>query len=200
MKDFHRLELGKFYHIYNRGNNRENIFIENRNYAYFLRLYTKYIPPVADTYAYSLMRNHFHILVRIKDESETPAHSTLSTVSFDPSRKFSNLFNAYAKSVNNAYHRTGALFQRPFGRIEITSESYFMRVILYIHLNPQRHGFVKHFELYLHSTYQMLLSDEPTFLRRKEVLDWFGSKESYIQAHQTYRDEKGLEQFIGGDD
>ena len=37
------LERGKFYHIYNRGNNRENIFIEERNYRYFLQLYAKYI-------------------------------------------------------------------------------------------------------------------------------------------------------------
>jgi hypothetical protein len=33
------LEPGKYYHIYNRGNNRENIFNEERNYAYFLKLY-----------------------------------------------------------------------------------------------------------------------------------------------------------------
>jgi putative transposase len=53
-----------------------------------------------------------------------------------PSQYFSNLFNAYAKAFNRAYHRTGALFQRPFGRIEITSDAYFMQVVVYIHRNP----------------------------------------------------------------
>jgi len=53
-----RLKYGSYYHIYNRGNNRENIFIEERNYAYFLRLYAEHIVSVADTYAYCLLRNH----------------------------------------------------------------------------------------------------------------------------------------------
>ena len=51
-----------YYHIYNRGNNRENIFKETRNYRYFLTLYAKHIEPVADTFAYCLLPNHFHWL------------------------------------------------------------------------------------------------------------------------------------------
>jgi len=46
------LQFGEYYHIYNRGNNRENIFIASRNYDYFLRLYMKHILPVAETFAY----------------------------------------------------------------------------------------------------------------------------------------------------
>jgi len=64
------LQQGVFYHIYNRGNNRENIFIEERNYILFMKQYSRYIFPVADTYAYCLLRNHFHFLVRIKTEQE----------------------------------------------------------------------------------------------------------------------------------
>ena len=64
------LEHGQYYHIYNRGNNRENIFVENRNYRHFLKLYAKHITPVADTYAYCLLRNHYHFLVRIKGVAE----------------------------------------------------------------------------------------------------------------------------------
>ena len=47
------LQPGFYYHIYNRGNNGENIFIEERNYHYFLQLYSKYILPIAETYAYN---------------------------------------------------------------------------------------------------------------------------------------------------
>ena len=65
------------YHIYNRGVNRENIFIEERNYAYFSSLYIKYIEPVAETFAYCLLRNHFHILVRIKPEQAQTQDQTL---------------------------------------------------------------------------------------------------------------------------
>jgi putative transposase len=59
-----------FYHIYNRGINGENIFVQERNYSHFLILYTKYIDPISVTYAYCLLRNHFHLLVRIKSEEE----------------------------------------------------------------------------------------------------------------------------------
>lgn len=66
------LESGKYYHIYNRGNNGENLFIAERNYAYFLNLYAKHIGPVAETFAYCLLRNHFHLLIRIKNDQKFP--------------------------------------------------------------------------------------------------------------------------------
>ena len=63
---------GVTYHIYNRGNNGETIFPEERNYEYFMQLYGKYISPIADTFAYCLMPNHFHFLIRIKGEDDLP--------------------------------------------------------------------------------------------------------------------------------
>ena len=63
------LEYGQYYHIYNRGNNRASLFAEERNYAYFLNLYAKHVEPVARTFAYCLLPNHFHLLVQIKDLS-----------------------------------------------------------------------------------------------------------------------------------
>ena len=57
------LAPGEYYHIYNRGNNRENLFRQERNYDYFMRLYAQYIAPVALTFAFSLLPNHFHLLV-----------------------------------------------------------------------------------------------------------------------------------------
>ncbi|WP_423130327.1 transposase [Gaoshiqia sp. Z1-71] len=64
------LTYGHYYHIYNRGNNSCNIFREADNYEHFLELYDKYISPVADTFAWVLMPNHFHLLVRIKEEKD----------------------------------------------------------------------------------------------------------------------------------
>ena len=72
---FHKpLQFGQHYHIYNRGNNRENLFVQARNYPYFLRLYAKYILPVAETFAYCLMPNHFHFLIRTRTEDEQRAY------------------------------------------------------------------------------------------------------------------------------
>ena len=64
------IQPNTYYHIYNRGINGETLFRENTNYEHFFRLYEKYVDPVADTFAWVMMQNHFHFLVRIKDEEE----------------------------------------------------------------------------------------------------------------------------------
>ena len=147
------LQPGKHYHIYNRGNNRENLFIEERNYPYFLRLYQHHVVPVADTYAYCLMRNHFHLFVRLKTAEEMSDLYKKSDIWKVPTCAFAAMFTAYAKAINKAYGRTGRLFSEHFGRIEVTSERYFTNLILYIHLNPQKHGFVKDFRDWPWSSY-----------------------------------------------
>ena len=59
-----------YYHIYNRGVNGENIFVEERNYDLFLKLYERHMTPVADTFAYCMLRNHFHVDLKMKSEEE----------------------------------------------------------------------------------------------------------------------------------
>ena len=163
---------GMYYHIYNRGNNRENIFGEEKNYFYFLRLYARHIEPVAETYAYCLLGNHFHFLIRVREEPSKP-----------PSRAFSNLFNAYARAFNKTYGRTGALFQRPFQRIQVITEAHLYYLVIYIHRNPRKHDFVDDFREWPFSSYQALISDRPTRLRRDDVLAWFGGRENLIASH-----------------
>lgn len=53
------LEFGKYYHIFNRGVNRCDLFYTNENYHYFFRLYEKYIDPIAETYAWVLLKKSF---------------------------------------------------------------------------------------------------------------------------------------------
>jgi len=64
------LAYGTFYHIYNRGDNRENIFFQERNYACFLNLWWKHTCPIAETWAYCLLRNHFHAVVRTRNRED----------------------------------------------------------------------------------------------------------------------------------
>ena len=64
------LEKDKVYHIYNRGINSETIFNSDENKHYFLKLYSKYLENKADTFAYCLMDNHFHFIIRIVNEKE----------------------------------------------------------------------------------------------------------------------------------
>ena len=67
---FEPLEYGRYYHIYNRAISTENLFHQVTNYEHFLRLYDKYIEPVAETFAWCLMPNHFHLLIKIKEMEE----------------------------------------------------------------------------------------------------------------------------------
>ena len=66
-KDIQLLYPGGYFHVYNRGNNKETIFKTEENYYYFLSLWKKYIEPVAQTFCYSLLPNHFHFFIRIRE-------------------------------------------------------------------------------------------------------------------------------------
>jgi putative transposase len=194
------LHPGQYYHIYNRGNNRENLFVEDRNYRYFLQLYSKHIAPVAETYAYCLLRNHFHFLVRIQDQEHLTDLQDLSGVpSAKPSQAFSNLFNAYTRAFNRAYGRTGALFQRRFGRKQISSDAYFTQVVIYIHQNPQKHKFVDDFRDWPYLSYHAHLSAKPTQLKRAEVIAWFGTVDGFASAHSRAMDENSMVALVPED-
>lgn len=198
------LETGKFYHIYNRGVDGTNIFRTPENYIHFLSLYATYIEFVADTYAYCLLGNHFHVLVRIKDK--LPAYHTLypdlpetpkSKETISPSRQFSHLFNAYAQSFNKRFGRTGSLFEENFERKLVDSDEYFTRLIQYIHWNPQKHGFVSDFRDYPYSSYHSHLSGKATRLKREAVYAWFGSAKDFEAFHVSNQiDEASLAPYI----
>ena len=193
---------GGYYHVYNRGINRQNLFFQQRNYHHFLKLYAKHILPIADTFAYCLLPNHFHVLVRIKSVEElTNLTDTagLSDLERPPSKCFSNLFNAYTKAVNNAYQRTGSLFERPFERNLVTDEKYFIRLILYIHQNPQKHGLVDNFRDWPYSSYGAFLSTKPTHLKRDEVWQWFDGPAGLEKLHQESLPMKDIEPLVVDD-
>ncbi|MDO8588851.1 MAG: hypothetical protein Q7T82_17620 [Armatimonadota bacterium] len=202
------LEPGHYYHVYNRGVNRTNVFVEDRNYAYFMELYAKYISPVADTFAYCLLRSHFHMLVRIRTQRATDPdrlgfENRVGLEALDHravSHAFNNWLNSYAKAINRAYGRTGSLFQHHFGRLPVTSDRYLAAVIQYIHHNPQKHGFVNDFRDWPYSSYHALLSDKPTRLERAAVVDWFGGPRALRQSHASPTDESLISAFIGDDD
>jgi putative transposase len=95
----------QMYHIYNRGNGKEKIFFNKRNYHYFLIQYDKYLSGFIDTFSFVLLPNHFHLLVRIK--------SDFPELVVEQFRKF---FISYSMSINKEQKRRGNLFQRQFKR------------------------------------------------------------------------------------
>lgn len=102
---------GTYYHIFNHAIGEDNLFRQSDNYLYFLERYGHYIFPVARTYAYCLMPNHFHLLVQIRGEEELmtycktlnkPKVAALATIDYPVfvMQQFSNFFNSYAKAFN----------------------------------------------------------------------------------------------------
>ena len=196
-----------YYHIYNRGINRGNIFFEERNYGYFLDLLYKHLEPVVDIYAYCLLKNHFHLLVKTKPEEEIIEYQKTQTnklLRSDPGmdlpgKYFSNFFNAYAKSINKSYDRVGSLFQHPFGRMIISNDRQFWNVIAYIHQNPQKHRFVDDFREWKYSSYEAIISEIPTMLQKSAVLDWFGGTEQYLELHENWVSKAQSKWFVEND-
>ena len=192
---------GNYYHIYNRGNNGIDLFLEAENNYHFLRLYAKYIEPIAETYAWCLLKNHFHLLVRIKEKDEIVANelsynTTAKPKVIEPYRQFAHLFNAYTQAINKRYNRTGSLFEKTFERKLVTSEKYFQQLIFYIHNNPVHHGFVEQLNLYPWSSYDSIISVKPTMLKRAAVIEFFGDKENFIYFHENYIESDEINDLI----
>jgi len=200
------------YHIYNHANGSENLFRQEENYRYFLGLWNKYIAPVAVTYAYCLMPNHFHALVRVHREEKLSDFfgdklklgdkdlTGFENLSGLITRQFSNLFNAYAKAYNKKYQRTGSLFNRPFKSKEIESEEYLTSIVRYIHHNPIHHGFCDEYWSWKFSSYNAYLTGKPSQINRDYILDWFGGVNEFISFHNINKriPESSIETYLTG--
>lgn len=186
------LQASAFYHIYNRGVNGEDLFKEKKNYDFFLGRYVRFVSPVADTYAYCLLKNHFHFLIRTKspEEIESFGNSLQKKINGSEnhplilSRAMSSFFKSYAQAMNKAYGRTGALFEEPFRRKEVASDAYLSQLIQYIHFNPENHGFTEDFQSYPFSSFGELLDEERTWLARTEVMARLHGKDNFLRIHQ----------------
>ena len=144
-------------------------------------------------YAYCLLKNHFHLLIKIKSVEEL---LSLNKINLDKlSQPFSNLFNAYTKSINKKYNREGSLFKVRFKRNRITDINYLRNVILYIHLNPVKHNFTNNFQKYTYSSYVSILSFKKTVLKRNEVIDLFEDSENFIQVHLESQKKGNFEEL-----
>ncbi|WP_340106118.1 hypothetical protein [Rhodohalobacter sp. 8-1] len=195
------LETGQMYHIWTHANGCENLFLENQNYTYFLEKYSYHIEPVAETYAYCLMPNHLHVMVRVKRENEIRKSfkgkdlTGFENLSGLVSKQFSNLFNAYAKAYNKLYDRRGSLFERPFNRKLINSDNYFGTLIAYIHNNPVHHGFASQPGEWPYSSWHAYLQQKITKVRREEGLCWFGGRDKFLRVHREIVMEKAIALF-----
>ena len=86
---------GQYFHIYNRGVNSEDLFKEKKNYYFFLQQYILYCSDVLETYAYALLKNHFHIVAYVKENVEVPKRNGEGMFRLNASKQLSHFFNSF---------------------------------------------------------------------------------------------------------
>ena len=177
------------FHVYNRTNNKDLLFRSTENRLYFLKQFKKYLNPFLDTFCWNLLPNHFHFLVQIKTDGEIKDYlGNLTFSSLKPIEKkfltdesttellleleWKRFFNSYAMAFNKQHSRQG-------------KESHFTQAIIYIHANAQYHKLYDDFTKHPWSSWHTILSNNPTDLKREEVLEWFGGKQSFIDTHKS---------------
>lgn len=184
----------KYYHVYHHANGGENLYRSEENYRYFLERYAEFIEPIATTYAYCLLPNHFHLLVKIKSELEIKERvgegtfQKFETFGKFVSKQFSNFLSAYTQSYNKYYSRKGSLFMQNLRRKPIDSTAYLCNTLHYIHYNPVHHQFCKRMEDWLWSSYTTYLLDKRTRIARDEALRWFGNSNQFAEFHRKKPD------------
>ena len=194
MQNFKALLVAEeYYHVFNRAVGNEKLFIIPDNYRYFLHLFSSYISPVADLFSFSLLPNHFHFFLRMKDadairrqmEMLNYRHGSLAALIPDfLLQQFSNCFNAYTKAFNKQQKRKGKLFMEPFNRKTVLTPEYYTKIVHYIHANPVHHGFCKQIKAWPYSSYYGLVNQEPGWINYEEVIKWFGSIAEFIKFHE----------------
>ena len=197
-----KLVPNKTYHIFNHANGFENIFIEDENYRFFLEKHQLYISPIAETFAYCLLPNHFHMVVRIRrkeiiEELIRSADTNFSKVpnfgkvgltdkqiEYYISKQFANFFSCYTQSFNKINKRRGSLFLKNFRRELIDNKAYFLNAVIYTHRNPVHHAFCDRYTDWSYTSFCEIKERNSQMIEVEKLLRMFGGRDSFIDLHE----------------
>lgn len=196
-QDYHQPLLADcIYHVFTRAIGNEKLYLSEGNYFYFLQKLKQHIAGVAQVYAYSLLPNHFHLLVKIRPATEIIEHyievkkkpyiEAESNLSEFIMERFGNLLNAYTKALNKMYKRKGNLFIDTMKRNKAENDDMITAFLFYIHKNAVHHGLVEKIGQWKFESYQSILSNGQTSLLRDEVINWFGDLQAFIKFHEQH--------------
>jgi len=178
---------GGFYHIFNRGNRKQNIFLTEKDYKRYTDKLNEYRQKHnISILSYCLMPNHVHMLVR--QNGPGPVSTFIQ-----------RLHTAYSMYFNKKYEQVGHVFQNRFKAKIINRDEYLMHLSRYIHLNPQK--LVTKLPSYKWSSYHSYLEEKrDDFVDTKFILSMFrikngsldtarGSYREFVKAQQEYQDK-----------
>ena len=196
-------EEGKIYHIYNKTSNNLVLFKDDSDYLLYLNKFKFYFSGLFDTYAYCLIPNHFHFLLKVKPLYEITQYAeSLDSIS---SRKllegnishskflisiFKNFFSSVSLSYKSKYNHSGQVFMKRFKRIAIESDSKLVYTFCYIHHNPIHHYLSLNYSKWNWSSYKAYISSESTTIKKVEFLEWLGGISTFHQLHEEFKIEK----------
>ena len=167
---------GAVYHIMSRGVGRQTIFLDNKDYLQFLQYLEKAVEKFSlDIFAFVLMNNHYHLLLRILQKNLSRFLQWIQT--------------SYAVYYNRRHNHIGHLFQGRYKSILVGEESYWQGLSAYIHLNPIRANIVEKILDYPWSTYHDYVNSQKRYawVRSEEVLKEFGrTKEEQIREYKNF--------------
>lgn len=189
-----RIEFaGAFYHILSRGNESRDIFYGDEDRCLFLDTLAEMSERFdLNIYAYVLMDNHYHLLLRTNLANLSKAMQWFGLT--------------YTRRFNNRHSRSGHLFQGRYKSIIVQNDAYMVRLSCYIHRNPLRAGIVKRLADYKWSSYQYYAYKRkpPCWLSTDMILSQFKNTDNrnraYREKAQKYSDEDSrlLEDFRHG--
>lgn len=157
-----------FFHVYNRGVNKGNIFFSEENYLYFLKKLKKYRDqfPVIIV-CYCLMPTHFHLLLK-------------QLAPYAVSKFMGLALNAYVKAINKQQQRTGHLFEGKYKMKLVAQDNYLIHLSRYMHLNPVLSNLASSPEDWIFSSYRDFVGLRAGKLPEPHiVLSYFNSVEVY---------------------
>jgi REP element-mobilizing transposase RayT len=176
---------GALHHIIGRGINRQEIFTNQKDYVTFLdRLGDVLIDTKTSCYAWALIPNHFHILIRT---GQVPISVLMK-----------RLLTGYAVNYNRRHNRSGHLFQNRYKSILCQEDSYLLELIRYIHLNPLRAKLISEYESlerYPYSGHGILMGvSEALWQDTEYILRFFGDKKAIARRKYNQFVRNGIEQ------
>jgi len=185
-----RFEPGKYYHVFNRGNNKEVAFYDDHAYYFFLDKYQDFLADFVDTLAYVLMPNHYHFLIRVKDSGTVKEGKVISN-------QFRKLSLTYTIRINSMKGRTGAIFTRGLRKKTVDDMNYLKHLVFYIHYNPQKHNIVKDYRNYNFSSYKGLSRNEIIIVNKELVLSIFNDDVSEFRSfHKVLQNENQILKYL----
>jgi len=149
-----QIEPNQLYHVYNQGNNHEQLFYEGENYLYFLRLFRKFVLPKCNVLCYCLMPNHFHFLIDTTEESAEKIKIGNNDMS-KLAGGFRQLLSSYSQAINRQQRRSGSLFRAKTKAksLEMGDVNYPLQCFHYIHQNPLKANLVNTLEAWKYSSF-----------------------------------------------